>query len=209
MPNIENLKKQAKQILRWHRDGHYPVAALIREHLPRFTRSTDREILDAAFRLADAQELVACREGYANWEALRRGVEPMVNSPITPEPGPRLLQAEPQLFVTDLAATCEFYKTKLGFSVAFTYGDPPFYAQVMRDGARLNLRCVADPVVDPARAVEEDLLAASITVRDVKALFLEFQAAEAEFHQNLRTEPWGARTFIVRDPDGNMILFAG
>jgi catechol 2,3-dioxygenase-like lactoylglutathione lyase family enzyme len=26
---------------------------------------------------------------------------------------------------------------------------------------------------------------------------------------NLRTEPWGARTFIVKDPDGNLIAFAG
>ncbi|WP_407045994.1 VOC family protein [Mesorhizobium abyssinicae] len=30
----------------------------------------------------------------------------------------------------------------------------------------------------------------------------------ARFHQTLRTEPWGARTFIVSDPDGNLICFA-
>ena len=30
MPNIENLRKQAKLILRWHRDHYYPVAAEIR-----------------------------------------------------------------------------------------------------------------------------------------------------------------------------------
>jgi uncharacterized glyoxalase superfamily protein PhnB len=35
------------------------------------------------------------------------------------------------------------------------------------------------------------------------------QAAGVRFHQTLRTEPWGARTFIVRDPEGNLILFAG
>ena len=33
---------------------------------------------------------------------------------------------------------------------------------------------------------------ASITVYDVKPLFLEFQAAGVEFHQALKTEPWGA-----------------
>src|SRR5215472_2024712 len=27
MPDLENLKKQAKLILRWHRERHYPVAA--------------------------------------------------------------------------------------------------------------------------------------------------------------------------------------
>ena len=48
---------------------------------------------------------------------------------------PTLLAAEPQLFVADNAASCEFYRSKLGFSVAFTYGEPPFYGQVFRDGA--------------------------------------------------------------------------
>ena len=53
------------------------------------------------------------------------------------------------------------------------------------------------------------MLAASISVDDVQALYSEFQAAHAAFHQDLRTEEWGARTFIVRDPDGNLLLFAG
>ena len=52
------------------------------------------------------------------------------------------------------------------------------------------------------------MLSASINVDDVKHLFLEFQAAGVPFHQTLRKEPWGANTFIVRDPDGNLLLFA-
>ena len=39
MPNLENLRKQAKLYLRWHRDGYHPVAAAIRAMLPRYTRS--------------------------------------------------------------------------------------------------------------------------------------------------------------------------
>ncbi|MEA2258933.1 MAG: hypothetical protein QOJ51_1758, partial [Acidobacteriaceae bacterium] len=41
MPNLENLKKQAKLYLRWHRDRYYPVAAQIRAVLPRFHHLTD------------------------------------------------------------------------------------------------------------------------------------------------------------------------
>ena len=41
------------------------------------------------------------------------------------------------------------------------------------------------------------------------ALFAEFEVAGVLFHQRLCDEPWGARTFIVSDPDGNLILFAG
>ena len=122
---------------------------------------------------------------------------------------PVLLAAEPQLFVADVTAACAFFTGKLGFAVAFTYGEPPFYGQVFRDGARLNLRCVSQPVIDPQRRDKEDLLSASITLDDAKPLFLEYQAAGVTFHQSLRTEPWGARTFIVRDPDNNLLLFAG
>ena len=121
----------------------------------------------------------------------------------------RLVAAEPQLFVGDVVASSEFYSRKLGFSLAFTYGEPPFYAQVFRDGARLNLRQVDAPVVDPVRRDTEQLLSASITLEDAKPLFVEYQQAGVEFAQALRTEPWGARTFIVRDPDGNLLLFAG
>jgi hypothetical protein len=44
---------------------------------------------------------------------------------------------------------------------------------------------------------------------EITELFLGYQAAEVAFHQLLRKEPWGAETFIVKDPDGNLILFAG
>jgi hypothetical protein len=64
MPNLENLRKQAKLFLRWHRDGHYPVAAQIRATLPRYRDLTDRQILDGEFKLGDAQELVARQSGF-------------------------------------------------------------------------------------------------------------------------------------------------
>jgi catechol 2,3-dioxygenase-like lactoylglutathione lyase family enzyme len=120
-----------------------------------------------------------------------------------------LAAAEPQLYVQDIQASCDFYSRMLGFSVAFTYGEPPFYGQVVRDGARLNLRHVDEPVIDPVRRDQDQLLAASITLDDATPLFHEFRSAGVQFAQELRTEPWGAQTFIVRDPDGNLLLFAG
>lgn len=122
---------------------------------------------------------------------------------------PRLLGAQPQLSVTDIATSCAFYTGTLGLTVAFTYGDPPFYAQVVRDHARLNLGHVDRPVIDPALRDAETLLSAAITLEDADTQLQEFRAAGATFFQAPRTEPWGARTFIVRDPDGNLLLFAG
>jgi catechol 2,3-dioxygenase-like lactoylglutathione lyase family enzyme len=209
MPNLEHLKKQAKQYLHWHRSGYYPVAARIRAVLPRYRDLTDRQVLAASFKLSDAQELIARKLAFENWAALRKGVQTMTNADAQHLSRPVLLTAEPQLFVADISASYDFYTKKLGFTVAFSYGEPAFYGQVARDGARLNLRCVAKPIIDPETRDDEDLLSASITIDDAKPLYREFEAAGVPFHQTLRTEPWGARTFIVRDPDGNLILFGG
>ena len=125
---------------------------------------------------------------------------------------PILTTIVPQLFVSDLSAACEFFTARLGFAIDFLYGDPPFYGQVTRDGASLSLRHVDRPVRDSLAAAmksDTDMLAASISVDDVAALYAEFQATGVPLHQELRTEPWGAETFIVTDPDGNLLLFAG
>jgi catechol 2,3-dioxygenase-like lactoylglutathione lyase family enzyme len=119
---------------------------------------------------------------------------------------------EPQLFVADVTAACDFFTSKLGFGVTFVHGTPPSYAQVRRDGAAVNLRHVDHPVVDVTMREREQLLSVSFTVAsagEIDALFGEFQAAGVTFSQTLKSEPWGARDFVVKDPDGNRLLFAG
>lgn len=120
--------------------------------------------------------------------------------------------AEPELFVADIKSSCDFFASKLGFAIGFTYGEPPFYAQVTRDSARLDLRCVDRAVIDPELRDREELLSAALTVAtagEITQLFLEFQATGATFFQTIKREPWGARNFIVSDVDGNLLLFAG
>jgi len=212
MPSLENLRKQAKLILRWHRDRYYPVAAQIRSGLPRFGQMTDSEILSHGFRLGDAQELVARQHGFESWQALKTGVKTMPDHAETISTKPVINGVEPEVFVADIKASCNFFIDKLGFVLVFTYGEPPFYGQVQRDAARINLRCVERPVIDPALRDCEELLSAALnvaTAEEIKALFLEFQAAGVAFFQTLQRQPWGARNFIVRDPDGNLLMFAG
>ncbi|MXN46993.1 VOC family protein [Shinella kummerowiae] len=211
MPNLENLKKQAKQYLRWHRERHHPVAAVLRATLPRFRHLTDREVLDAPFSLADAQTLVALQNGFVDWPALKAGALSMNNPTATPQERPTLSGAEPVLYVSDFTAALVFFTQTLGFAVDFAYGEPPFYGVVERDRARLCLRQVKEPVFIGDIRAREELLSAAITLDSaaaIKQLFLDCQAAGVTFHAALKTEPWGARTFIVRDPDGNLILFA-
>jgi catechol 2,3-dioxygenase-like lactoylglutathione lyase family enzyme len=136
-----------------------------------------------------------------------------MSEPSTP-PGTRpvISQTAAELFVSDIAASCAFFTEKLGFAIVFVYGKPPFYAQVRRDRGLLNLKHMDAPVIDPQLRDRESLLSADMgldTAEEIKALYLEYQAAGVPFFQTLRKEPWGARTFIVKDPDGNLLLFAG
>jgi len=131
--------------------------------------------------------------------------EASINNPSKPVLG----VAEPQLFVSDIRASCDFYQEKLGFRVRFVYGEPPFYAQVVRDAARLNLRHLDSPLVDAQLRAREDLLSATVVLDGPEALFQEYQARNVPFHQLLKAEAWGARSFIVADLDGNLIAFSG
>lgn len=121
---------------------------------------------------------------------------------------PTVVEAEPELYVADVRRALAFFTGTLGFTVMFDYGDPPFYAQVRRGAARMNLRLVREPVFVGDIREREQLLAASFTVENIRTLFAEFETAGADFQMRLRRQPWGAWNFIVRDPDGNLILFA-
>jgi uncharacterized glyoxalase superfamily protein PhnB len=123
-----------------------------------------------------------------------------------------IFAAEPQMFVRNIKASCDFFVEKLGFTMVFVYDEPPCYAQVKRDGARINLRHVNNPVIDPDRQFREFLLSASMTVEttaEIRELFREFESKGVAFRQALKRQPWGALDFIVKDPDGNLLLFAG
>ena len=81
-----------------------------------------------------------------------------------------------------------------------------------RDAAHLNLRYVERPVIDSTVRDREELLSVSMTVatsEEIKLLYLEFQSAGVVFHQTLHKQPWDVQNFIVKDPDGNLLLFAG
>ena len=65
MPNFDNLRKQAKLLVRWHRAGNYSVGGRIRS-LPRYRSLTDVEALALKFPLSEAQEIIALDAGCAS-----------------------------------------------------------------------------------------------------------------------------------------------
>jgi ankyrin repeat protein len=77
-PNFEQLKKQAKLILKGHKEADPEALARIREHHPRWRKSSPTiepaAIEKARFTLADAQLVLANEYGFATWARLKAHV---------------------------------------------------------------------------------------------------------------------------------------
>src|SRR6266851_7453960 len=52
---------------------------------------------------------LSCHSGFENWQALKAGVATMASPAAKTSTGPVLTAAEPQLFVSDIAAACDFF----------------------------------------------------------------------------------------------------
>jgi catechol 2,3-dioxygenase-like lactoylglutathione lyase family enzyme len=206
MPSIETYRKQAKLLVRWHRERNYSIGEKLRL-LERYHHLTDVEALEMAMPLTLAQEIVAVEAGFRNWAALKAGIDDLAQpSPV--EAGSAILAgAVPIVFVRDVAAAAAFYEGKLGFHVDFLHGKPPFYASVSRDHASLHLRFVHETNFTELAAREPALILVTIEVANVKVLFQEYESRQVEFAQRLVRQPWGGLDFHVRDPDGNVISF--
>src|SRR5262249_16053421 len=101
-PSLAQLKLQAKELLTLHRDRRQVAAARIAAHHPRFEHASPKFVLDAAFKLADAQLVVAREYGYQSWGALKHFVE--VGSQVAKlVPHPRFSEALAALESGDVA----------------------------------------------------------------------------------------------------------
>jgi catechol 2,3-dioxygenase-like lactoylglutathione lyase family enzyme len=206
MPSIETYRKQAKLLVRWHRERNYSIGEKLRL-LDRYRHLTDLEVLEMAMPLTLAQEIVAVEAGFRDWAALKAGVHDSARLSPVEAGSPMLAGAVPILFVRDVTAAAAFYEGALGFHVDFLHGRPPFYASVSRDRVSLHLRFVHQTNFAELAAREDSLILATIEVANVKLLFQEYESRQVSFAQRLVRQPWGGLDFHVRDPDGNVISF--
>lgn len=206
MSRLEIYKKQAKQLVRWHREGNHSIGGRIRG-LARYATLTDREALALAFPLREAQEIIAAEAGHASWAALKAAVADEPTSARRVLSTPRFTRAVPVILVGNVQASAEFFRDTLGFSIDFLHGHPPFYGSVSRDGACVHLKFVHEPVLVVGPHDRNGLIMAFIEVENVKALYATYLAAGVTLEQKLEKQAWGGRDFIVRDLDGNGICF--
>jgi ankyrin repeat protein len=73
-PNLDQLKRQAKELLRSARDADAAALARFRV-LPAFARAADADLARAPLALHDAQSVIAREHGFDSWNALRDHVE--------------------------------------------------------------------------------------------------------------------------------------
>jgi ankyrin repeat protein len=71
-PNLEHLKKQAKELLR-------DCSLRVPEAMERF-RSLGSKSASASPKLADAQHVIACEYGFASWPKLRQHLESLIRA---------------------------------------------------------------------------------------------------------------------------------
>ena len=206
MPSIETYRKQAKLLVRWHRQRNYSIGGKVRL-LERYRHLTDREVLEMAMPLTLAQEIVAVEAGFKDWTALKAGPGDVTRPSRVDTREPTLMGAVPILFVRDVEASAAFFEAKLAFHIDFLHGKPPFYGSVSRDRAYVHLRFVHQTNFAELAALEGGLILATIEVANVKALFQEYEGRHVEFAQRLVRQAWGGLDFHVRDPDGNVISF--
>lgn len=98
-PNLENLKKQAKQLAKGHKDGQVEAFARIKTHYPKLAAASVSEILAADFSLCNAQLVVAREYGFATWQELGEAVVAPETSAATdallgPNPGMRWIEEQ-------------------------------------------------------------------------------------------------------------------
>ncbi|MEK7953224.1 bleomycin resistance protein [Luteolibacter soli] len=113
--------------------------------------------------------------------------------------------AIPVLSVSDSGRAVDYYCRVLGFEKMFAYPPDgakpePRYIGLARDGVWLHLHSYK-----PERAGMTD---AFLWVADVDQLHDEVSARGADVQLPPTDQTWGNRELIIRDPDGNVLVFA-
>lgn len=77
-PDPEQLRKQAKDLLKSHRSGDPGALRRFQENHPDFSRASAPELQTAAVSLADAQLVLAREYGFASWPKLKEHLDSLL-----------------------------------------------------------------------------------------------------------------------------------
>ena len=104
------------------------------------------------------------------------------------------------LAAADLTNAIDFYTNKLGFELAFTWGDPPTFAGLNLDQVQIFL-AKGTPTPSP------DTAAAFFLVDHADQLYEFHRANGVEITQEIADRPYQIRDYTVRDIHGYYLVF--
>lgn len=111
----------------------------------------------------------------------------------------------PQLRTTDLAASIEFYTTRLGFTLEFQYDD--FYAGVRSGNYVVHLKLIDAPDPSIAFVDREEHFHLYFETADVSAVARDLERLGVRLVQDVRETAWGTRECIIKDNVGHTLYF--
>ncbi|MGJ3241714.1 MAG: VOC family protein [Opitutales bacterium] len=106
----------------------------------------------------------------------------------------------PVFAVTDLEASLDFYRSKLGFSIKWTWGEPATRAGVGLGKFEIQLASAGVGAPPGPSFVY-------CHTTDVRAYYEALKRRGAAFSLDLGERPWGMVDFRVKDQDDNQIGF--
>lgn len=116
----------------------------------------------------------------------------------------KIKKMSPQLVVTDIEDSLDFYTKKLDFEIDFRYED--FYAGISKDGWSIHLK-KGNPLIEERenKRINKDLDIV-FSVDGIEQLYENYVNRSVEIIQPLRDMPYGKEFYVV-DPDGYIISF--
>ena len=121
---------------------------------------------------------------------------------------PRIIEQAIVFVVRDVPASIDYWRDKLGFAVTGTWGEPPEFAMLKRDGSRIMLgKAKPDAEIMPYWKQREGLWNAYFWVDDAAAMFNDMKASGAKIDYEPHLQPYGVLEFGVQDLDGHDIGF--
>ena len=118
-PNLEQLRNQAKDLLKHHKSGDADSLSRIRDGHPNFSNASEKEIRAATFALSDAQLVIAREYGFASWPKLKEHVESLLLETADPiELFKRAFKTDDAVFLRKLLERFPEMKAKVNEPVA-------------------------------------------------------------------------------------------
>ena len=110
----------------------------------------------------------------------------------------------PQLLVSDIDRSIDFYTKQLGFDVDFRYED--FYAGIIKDGYSIHLKSGHLSTEERTKKKMNEDIDIVFSVDNIEGLYNELSEKQVEIIQTLRNMPYG-KEFYIADIDGYIISF--